>query len=85
MRGFYGYGFSGAPGYAMVAGFPWLGILACLIGLGLVAALVFFIVKAGRNRPVEKDGAFALLSERFAKGEISKEEYLESKDFLKNN
>ena len=69
----------------MGAGFPWMGILACLIVVGLVAALVFFVVKAGRSRPDGKDGALALLSERFAKGEISKEEYLESKNFLKNN
>ncbi len=69
----------------MGVGFPWMGILACLIGVGLVAALIFFVVKAGRNRPDGKDGALALLSERFAKGEISKEEYLESKNFLKNN
>ena len=85
MRGYYGYGFSGVPGYAMGFGFPWMGILACIIGIGLVAAFVFFALKAGRVHPDRKDGALELLSERFAKGEISKEEYLESKNFLKNN
>jgi len=69
----------------MGVGFPWMGIVAWVIGIALVVALIFFAVKAGRARPDRKGGALELLSERFAKGEISKEEYLESKNFLKNN
>lgn len=66
-------------------GFPWLGVIACIIGIGIIAAIIFFALKAGRTRIDKKTGALDLLAERFAKGEVSKEEYLESKNFLKDN
>ncbi|MFA5851753.1 MAG: SHOCT domain-containing protein [Spirochaetales bacterium] len=88
MRGYYGYGFPGGAGYTGMAGFPWFSIVMMVIGVAIVAAIIYFAVKASRDRGAiapKTDEALEILAARFAKGEISKEEYLEARDFLKKN
>lgn len=92
MRGYYGYGFPGGAGYAGVAGFPWVSLLMWVVGIAVVAAVIYFAIKAGRGTvsgnalsEPKREAALDILAERFAKGEISKDEYVEAKDFLKKN
>ena len=62
MRWMYGYGWGG--------GFFWLLWLAVLAAL---AFLVIYAARRGSSPP--KESAEQILRERFARGEISKEEY----------
>jgi putative membrane protein len=86
MHGYYGYGFPGGAGVAgFVGGFPWMAIVSWVIGIAIVAAIIYFAVKSGRQAPRRNGEALDILARRYAKGEINKEEYLEAQDFLKKN
>lgn len=90
MRGMYGYGFPGGTGIAGAgllgaSGFPWMAVMSWIIGIALIAAIIYFGIRTYRPAAPRKDGAFDILAGRFARGEISREEYLESTDFLKKN
>lgn len=78
MRGFYGYGM----GY----NFPWWNIVSWVIGIGVIAAIIFFAVRSGKQKTPEiradKGDALQILADRLARGEITKEEYLETKELL---
>jgi putative membrane protein len=55
------------PGMMLIGGFVWLLILA-LIGLG-----IWWLVR--EFRPTRRDQALQLLRERYARGEIDREEF----------
>lgn len=78
MRGFYGYGL----GYS----FPWWNIVSWVIGVGVIAAIIFFAVRSGKQKPqevqAEHHDALQILADRLVRGEITKEEYLETKALL---
>ncbi len=78
MHAWYGMGGYGALGY----GFPWVGLGLWAL---LLAGLAFFgiaVVKALRARNPSHEGALDILVERFAKGEITKEQFLEMRDAI---
>ncbi|MCE1195445.1 SHOCT domain-containing protein [bacterium] len=80
MHGYYGFpGWGGAP----VAGFPWMSAITWAIGLALLAAIVYFGIRGRRAEPPRKDEALDILAERYARGELSKDEYLEASEVLK--
>ncbi|MBS7623379.1 SHOCT domain-containing protein [Candidatus Bathyarchaeota archaeon] len=76
MMGWRGYGY----GY----GFSWIGallrILLIIIFLALIAFGVYYLVGAGK--PAVGGRSLEILKERYAKGEISKEEYEQIKQEL---
>ncbi|WP_231556164.1 SHOCT domain-containing protein [Gillisia sp. Hel_I_29] len=55
-----------------------------IIGLGLLSLVVFFYTGKNKNRPVEKrrESPMNILKERYAKGEITKEEFENQKKTL---
>jgi putative membrane protein len=54
-----------------------------LLGLGLIIVIVFLFIFYRNNRnPKAKPTALEVLQQRFERGEISKQEYLESKRSL---
>lgn len=76
----YGYGMEpGMMGYGMWFG----GLVWILILIGIIAVIVFLMrsLSVGRSDHPGDDGrtALKLLSERYARGEIGREEYLEKK------
>ena len=80
MHGYYGF-----PGWggAQVPGFPWMSAITWAIRLALLAAIIYFGLKSRRIEPPRKDEALDILAERFARGELSKDEYLEASEVLK--
>lgn len=73
------HGWNGwAPG-GFAFGFPWGGLLIGAAGLGLVGILVVSMLRAGRasrsslESPSER--GLAILTERFARGEIDSETF----------
>ena len=72
-----GHGYWGGPGWGIVAGLVWLAFLA------LVVVLVVSLV---RNRPgagpTAGSSAIRMLEERYARGEISRDEFLERRAVL---
>ena len=68
-------------GWGWMGGFGPMHILSWL----LVAALIVAIVRASRRRPAEgppagpRSGGLSILEERYAKGEIQRDEYLQKK------
>jgi putative membrane protein len=69
----------GEYGYGMGHGFGWIFMILFWV---VVILLIFFFVKLlSKRSPNEKTGnrAEELLKERYAKGEISKEEYEQMK------
>ena len=77
------YGWSGMGTYG------WIGMIAMLVfWFGLIALVVWAVGRAvGAGRPVvsdrpREDPALRILSERFARGEITEDEYRKAKDVL---
>lgn len=62
---------------------PWgwgmgiFGALFMLLVVGLVVWLIVYLVRADQGRGTGAKGALDLLDERYARGEIDREEYLE--------
>lgn len=77
-RGFYGasncFGLSRYGFYGMI---PMMILLVVLVTVGIIV-----IVKVSK-RSKNESSAYTILQDRFAKGEISEEEYLAKKSLLK--
>jgi putative membrane protein len=78
-----GRGMMGGWGYPYGAGwgFMFVGMLIPLLFVILVVVGAYLWLTS-RREPPESDRAFAILNERYAKGEITKEQYLEMKENL---
>ncbi|UOF92297.1 SHOCT domain-containing protein [Fodinisporobacter ferrooxydans] len=71
--GGYGYGFGGF-------GLGWIWMLLPLL---LIVGVVYFIIKGTKSDKAEAEfQSVAILKERFARGEISEEEYKRMKNIL---
>ncbi|EEG77764.1 SHOCT domain-containing protein [Dethiobacter alkaliphilus] len=58
------------------------GILMMLFWIVLIAAIVYFVVKALSGNDKRSDKSLEILDERYSKGEIDDEEYLRRKKNL---
>lgn len=69
------YGYQGGMGW-MVLGFVfWLAVIA-----GIVLLVIWIIGKSGKGKQVQtEETALEILNKRYARGEISKEQYEEMK------
>jgi putative membrane protein len=89
-RPYGGYGgMMGYGGYGYGYGFNWLGaivrIIVFLIFLGLIAFGIYYLVGGGRlapTSPAPSSRHLEILKERYAKGEITKEDYERMKQEL---
>jgi putative membrane protein len=63
-------------------GLALLGLLFVLVVVGLVVWLVAYSARSGRPSGNGPKGALALVDERYARGEIDREEYLERRSDL---
>ncbi len=81
MRFHHYYGFpSGFGGF-----FPFLGLFKLLLAIGLLALIVYLVVKASQGKADGKANskeALEILKERFARGEIGEEEFKKMKKTL---
>jgi Predicted membrane protein len=62
-----------------------LGIIGWLVQMGLIVALVYFVfilVRKATHSSTDNNQAEQILKERFARGEISQEEYQKMKEIL---
>lgn len=76
--GMMGPGMMGGQGYGYGYGFNWLGALLPLVFLGLIAFGVYYFLVGVRptpSGPTPSSRSLEILKERYAKGEITKEEY----------
>lgn len=76
------WGMMNGWGYG-TGGFIW-GIVWMVIEIGLIAGAIYLIVSLfqGTRSGYKKNDAIEILRERYARGEISEEEYLERKKRL---
>lgn len=82
MRGFFPGGFDsyGSYGYNMMGDFWWVGMIAKAAFWVLIIWAVIYVVKRLTNTTslkgsVKNDEALAIVRERYAKGELTKEQY----------
>ena len=71
-------------GYGLIAGFGWLGMLVmALFWIGVIVLVVWGLsnVFSTRQPGVERD-AEEILKQRYARGEVSREEYLQASEML---
>ncbi len=78
MYGMYGYGMNGIHGMGWGMGLAWI------LGIVVTIVLVWAFVGSFRNShnsstPNEKKSALDILKERYARGEINKDEFEEKK------
>ena len=71
-------------GYGMMGGFSWLGMLTMLLfWIGVIALVVWALsnLVGARQATVEPD-ALEILKRRYVRGEISREEFVQTRDAL---
>jgi putative membrane protein len=87
--GMMGPGMMGWQGYGYGYGFNWIGaiirVLLFIVFLGLIVFGVYYLISGGRpttRGPATLGRSLEILKERYAKGEITKEEYERMKQEL---
>jgi putative membrane protein len=87
--GMMGPGMMGWQGYGYGYGFNWIGaiirVLLFIVFLGLIVFGVYYLISRGRpatSGPATLGRSLEILKERYAKGEITKEEYERMKQEL---
>ena len=79
----YNYGNYGNMMNGIGYGFGWFGLLLMILFWIAIIWLVIWIIQQFTKHKEDKESALDILQKRFAKGEISKKEYLERKKELK--
>lgn len=72
-------------GFGMMAGMGWLGILTMLLfWVGVLALVLWGVSNLFPNRqPATESDAVEIVRQRFARGEISREEYMQAVETLR--
>ncbi|MBF4692626.1 SHOCT domain-containing protein [Fusibacter ferrireducens] len=70
----------GFIGHSGCFGFGYFGMWQWLIVIGVILVIAYFISKGKGHR--KSDAAIMILKEKFAKGEITEEEYTRRKELL---
>jgi putative membrane protein len=81
-----GSGYTGMIGPGMMGAFGWLGMLTMLLfWIGVIALVVWALstLVGARQTPVEPDAA-EILKRRYARGEISREEFVQAREALQS-
>lgn len=76
----FGQGYMGPMGG--IGYFPWMGLMFFIV-FAIVIFLLVSYLKKDNYRETKSNNALEILEERFAKGEISKEEFLDMKKTIK--
>lgn len=73
------------PGYvSMMSGFGWVWMLIGLLGIVvLIAGLMHLTGRKPKQAVITPDNSLSILKERYARGEITKEEYTRMSEILK--
>lgn len=79
-----GYGYGYGPGWGMMGGYGGFGMVIWLIVLIAIVALVVWLVRSSgpsgtHYLPPRRSAGLDVLEERYARGEISRDEYLQKK------
>jgi len=71
-------------GYGLMAGFGWLGMLVmALFWIGVIVLVVWGLTHIfSTQQPRAELDAEAILEQRYARGEISREEFVQARDTL---
>ncbi len=69
-------------GWSMWGGW-WFWIIVLIVVVGIIAVLIYLSNKEDRNKGMKSKSAEKLLDERYARGEITKEEYRKMKKEMK--
>ena len=81
MNGMMGYG---SMGYGMGYGYMFLGLIFwILIIIGVILLIKWFIDQSKTTSAEKSSSALEILQIRYAKGEITRHEYLQAKDDIK--
>ena len=72
-------------GYSAMAGFGWLGMLVmALFWIGVIVLVVWGLTHLfSTQQPRVELGAEEILKQRYARGEISREEFVQARDALR--
>ena len=72
-------------GYGLMAGFGWLGMLVmALFWIGVIVLVVWGLTHVFSTRqPTAELDAEAILKQRYARGEISREEIIQAREVLR--
>lgn len=75
----------GGPGFGIGSGMFAMMAVMMIIKFAIIVGIIVFGVKFAKNYLANSSGALKILDEKFAKGEISEEEYLKKRNIIKNN
>jgi putative membrane protein len=72
-------------GFGMMAGMGWLGIVTLLLfWLGVLALVIWGVSNLLPTRKLDTEGdAVEIVRQRFARGELSREEYVQAMETLR--
>jgi putative membrane protein len=75
------------PYYPMMEWYPLMGFWMNLIWLIVIFAIAYFIYKQIKSGKIIESGKSAedLLAERYAKGELTREQYMQMKEDIKKS
>lgn len=83
-----GYGYGYGPGWGMMGGYGWgYGLLHIAVTVAIIVGVVFLVIWAVRTMAVvglhdhapRRSSGLDVLEERYARGEINRDEYLQKK------
>ena len=79
-----GYGYGYGPGYGMMGGYGGFGMIIWIVVLIAIVALIVWLVRSPgisgmHHLTPRRSSGLDVLEERYARGEINRDEYLQKK------